>query len=552
MNGMDELDEAAAREIAAFVERFNYFRKPYNQGVQGGWKRNHGLAGDAVVHRAITGHGDIGLLMNKRPRFICFDVDLPGKGGEVAEPSEGNEEEQEGGSEERAEQGGPAEPVGREAWDEEGPFPADPGEWPGWAELGIGAWEAQEELARGLQEAHRPVMPEWKFQHELEPETRRAVEALLECFNERPSLVVKSPHGAHVYWCLEEEALWYQLRPKLVKVKRAWEEKCRERGIKRNLEVLPTPERPLRIPRLDRLLEPEGLSPMGRPADGEAFWRGLRVYRLEGLIKDEVLGRAWPKEERPGLRLGEEGGGKKGQTDTEILSLRPKDRMEAEELLMPFREGQTNGQLIKMIEGGKRGGMTLDDVTEWILGWETRSRAAGYSGDLFDDKDELMGRIETLFERSTATAAGATRFIKLWDRKKGDYGRDAELAERLLGLLERKSPQPKQSRQAMLRFFADLDVWRRIIDDAVADPASGIDDVTIRNQNRGAYPLPYELRRRMYSSQGRIWAEMETLGMVVKDDQSEGHYVPDLGRPQYYRLENILKHGAMGQGDGGA
>jgi len=218
------------------------------------------------------------------------------------------------------------------------------------------------------------------------------------------------------------------------------------------------------------------------------------------------------------------------------MSLHPRNRAEAEELLMPFSEGQTNEQLIKMVEGGKREGLSLDDVTEWILGWETRSRAAGYRGDLFDNKDELRGRIEILFERSTATAAGATRFLQLWERKKSDYERNEELAKRLLGQLEGKRPQPKQSRQAVLRFLADLDVWRRIVDDAVADPASGVDDYTTRNHTRGVYPLPYELRRRMYSNQGRIWAELEALGLVVKDDQFEGRYVPDLGRPQYYRF----------------
>ena len=138
---MDDLDEMAAREVAAFVERFNYFRKPYNQGDSAGtaWKRNHGLAGDAVVHRAITGRGDIGLLMNKRPRFICFDVDLLGKGGDEPEPVEVEDEEQDGGSQELVE---PAGPVGREAWDEAGPFPEDPREWDGWERIGAVAEEA--------------------------------------------------------------------------------------------------------------------------------------------------------------------------------------------------------------------------------------------------------------------------------------------------------------------------------------------------------------------------------------------------------------------------
>ena len=533
---MDTLDEDAAREVEAFVERFNYFRTPYNQGVQGGWKRNHGLAGDAVVYRAITGHGDIGLLMNRRPRFICFDVDLPGKGGDEPEPV-GIEED---GEEEQQEQ-----TVEQEEWDEEGPFTQDPRTWVGWPESGVYG-EVEEGLERGLREAYRQVLPEWKFQHELEPETRRAVEALLECFNEKPSLVARSPHGAHVYWCLEEEALWYKLRTRLMKVKRAWEEKKRDRGIKRSLEIMPTPERPLRIPRLDRLLEPEGLEPMKRPADGEAFWRGLRVYRLEGLIKEEVLERVWPKDERPGLRLREEGeervgsGGRNRQADAGIKGRRPRNSREAEELLMPFVNGETNGQLIGMVEGGKRGGMSLDDVTEWVLGWETRSRAAGYSGDMFRNLRELRSRIESLYAACNVTEAGATRFVRLWNEKEGKYLRNREAAELMLERLESVSPQPRQSRQAVLRFFANLEAWRRIIDDAVADPASGIDDLTRRNQGRGAYPLPTKLGEEWYSGYKRIWAQVQAAGIIIKDEEPGGGYVPDIGRPQYYRL-NIME-----------
>lgn len=526
---MFDMDEDAAREVEAFVERFNYFRKPYNQrdAMGTGWERNHGLAGDAVVYRAITGHGDIGLLMNRKPTFICFDVDVPGKGGDVPEPDAVGEEaglEVVGGSRKH------------EDW-KEGPFTQDPRTWAGWAELESS--KDEEELGRGLRESVKPVMPSRKFAQELDPETRLAVEALLECFNERPSLVTRSPHGAHVYWCLEEESLWYQLRPKLVKVKRAWEQKKKERGIERNLEVLPTPKSPLRIPRLDRLLEPDGLGAMGRPTDGGAFWRGLRMYGLEGLIKEDVLERVWPKVERPGLRLREEGdgsGGRNRQTDAEILSLRPRDRREAEELLMPFCDGESNVRLIKMVEGGKRGGMSLDDVTEWIMDWETRSRDAGYSGDLFRNGQALRRRIADLYEESHVTVAGATRFVQLWREKEGGYPRNKEAAARMLERLESVSPQPKQSRQAVLRFFASLEAWKRIIDDAVADPASGIDTITRRNRGRGTYPLPSKLLEEWYSGYKRIWAQVQTEDIITKDEEPGGTYVPDIGRPQYYRL----------------
>jgi len=85
----------------------------------------------------------------------------------------------------------------------------------------------------------------------------------------------------------------------------------------------------------------------------------------------------------------------------------------------------------------------------------------------------------------------------------------------------------------VLRFLGNLDVWRKIIDDAVADVAGDIDrDVRI-NQSRGSYPLPSSLLKYWYSGYDRIWASIQACGIVIKDE-GMGGYVPDLGRPQYY------------------
>jgi len=86
----------------------------------------------------------------------------------------------------------------------------------------------------------------------------------------------------------------------------------------------------------------------------------------------------------------------------------------------------------------------------------------------------------------------------------------------MLERLESVSPQPKQSRQAVLRFFANLEAWRRIIDDAVADPASGIDGGTRRTQGRGTYPLPTKLREEWYSGYNRIWVQVQAAGINNK------------------------------------
>ena len=146
-----------------------------------------------------------------------------------------------------------------------------------------------------------------------------------------------------------------------------------------------------------------------------------------------------------------------------------------------------------MVEGGKREGLSLEQVSAWILGWEGRSKEEGYRGNLFDNRELLRDRIATLYAASTATAAGATRFIELWNRKKDEYARDDEAAERALEALERVRQQPAQSRKALHRFLADIEAWKRIIDDAAADKESELDATSKRNRARGVYPLPYAL-----------------------------------------------------------
>jgi hypothetical protein len=420
---MGEYEKIA--EVEAFMEKFNYFRKPYNRrdSTDATWVRDKGLAGDRIVKEALDGKGDIGLLMNKVTTFICFDIDTPGKdeaaaGGDVVggapRNDEGDEPESSDGGEDRGDNvleggndgegllkadngdGGSAIPesgnvreieIESDAGGEgDGDRVSDNGgegnqatvdEWSGWRESGIdgeegkwrGTWASIEAMPRA------PVVTRAKqeFRRELGEELKGAVRALCECFNEAPSLVRRSPHGCHVYWCFETAELWYSLRPKLAAIRQVSLAVCAGRGIRKNIQVLPTLTEPLRIPRKDRILDALSLEPIDVPADGEAFWRSLRVYPLEGLIKKEALEEGGKLARRPRLRKpaastsGTEAVGAVENGD--MMSLHPRNRAEAEELLMPFSEGQTNGQLIKMVEGGKREGLSLDDVTQWILGW---------------------------------------------------------------------------------------------------------------------------------------------------------------------------------------
>jgi hypothetical protein len=621
-------------EVEAFMARFNYFRRPYNKRnpTNTRWVWEHRLAGDRIVKDALNGKGDIGLLLNKNTTFICFDID-PKKeeedarageadrdGGDEAVPDrvndggdtmengdnrenllkvdkgDGGSVSVEGGSRqgfvklrnmgsegaEGRERGEDGESGRDRKGDRDDGGPAKG--WAGWKELGIGNDANWRETMAAIEAMPRAPMiatrVRQEFKRELGPELREAVGMLVECFNEEPSLIVKSPHGCHVYWCLETEEPSFEVRPKLVKVRREWIKRAKDRGIMDiGIEVLPSTSKPLRVPRKDRLIEPRNLEPMEGIKDGEAFWRSLKRYPFEGLIKEEVLNRKAEDAKRPGLRLPNQEGGEEadkeraeleavegikreagaisteaaggvgvgsragsegaeagGQDDNNILSLRPKNRIEAEGMFMPFRNRETNPQLIKMIEGAKSEGLSLEEVIVWILSWEGRSREAGYRGDLFYNRELLKDRIAALFATSTATAAGAKRFIELWNSKNMGYVRNDKATERVIEELDRITQQPKRSRRAVRRFLADIDAWKRIIDDATADPASGLDETTRRNRASGRYPLPYALLRVMYSGCDRVWKDIQAAGIVVKAEGIGGQYVPNIGRPQYYHI----------------
>ena len=518
-------DEGRA-ELAAFLGAFAYWRKPYRVMLADGsaWVELPFYATDQAIWRALNGRRDISMSLCETTNFFCFDIDTPGKGRESEIAGDGAAEEDVEEPVESPEEQGRREERNRlmeELLGEE-----------------VEAGPNLPPLPAGLT-FERGTLSERRAENGAR--MRRAYRALVDCFTSEPSLVVRSPHGLHAYWCLSEGVAWPRLQPLLAAVRTAWERKRDAEGFGRKLEILPTPTSPLRIPRKDRILRSADLEPLAGPASGEAFWRGLERHDLEGLIKEEALEEGKRRRPRPGLPVRVEaeevpqvGEGLIAEED-EIMRLHPKSRAEAEELLMPFRPGGTNAQLIKMVEGGKREGVGLEEVTQWILGWETRSRQEGYRGDLFSSERHLRDRIEDLFARSSATGAGATRFMRLWNERNAEYPRDQELAGRLLGQLEVIAPQVPRARPALLRLLADLDVWRRVIDAAAADPASGLDRHSRSCHEGGSYPLPHDLVHRLHSRHDRIFPLLMAAG-IVEEDTGLGRYVPDLGWPQYYRL----------------
>lgn len=559
----DEAQDRKERipEVTAFMERFNYFRRPFNLCNVGddGWQWCPWYAGDEYVIEALNGKRSIGCLLNRSTSFIGFDLDLKKQGikrapGDVeAKGAQGRE-----GSGQVETLAKDVESVTGEEVEGGTADGAAVAEWTGWRDLGIENEGAMDEVLRqsfeaaadywsrdgqnGTEEREADGSGASGGNEEKEENGGTAVEAfervkeggraLCECFRVEPSLVVRSPHGGmHLYWCLSENRPWFKIKPVLDQLRKSWEKRCAGRVEGLELELLPSPTKPLRIPRTDRLLEAVGFEPMAVPVDGEAFWRGIKTYRFEDLIREEALiGRDEKVEGRA------RGDGKPGQPGRSVgrIGGKPKNKQEAEDRVMPFQNGETNQQLIQMVEAGKREGLGVEAVGEWIEAWVKRSQGLGYTGDLGRKPWELRGRIEDIYDKCRVPVAGASRFRNIWDEKNEMYARDVELEDEMFKRLEAVQPIAKQARRAALRFLGNLDVWRKIIDDAVADASGDIDrDVRI-NQSRGSYPLPSGLLEYWYSGYYKIWASIQACGIVTKDEGMG--YVPDLGRPQYYRI----------------
>jgi hypothetical protein len=664
--GAEEEGGFRSAEVEAFFGIMNYFRQEIRvrNAADTEWRNWHWYAGDRIVQDVLDGERTIGLRASWTTSFISFDIDVPGKIEEVSAESEGSEgwrsaevaasdgkpgkaarrepevaagEEGEGDSKNGSERGKKSGNVVRDRVfddkrsDEEREAVRERGEqmqagiaaWAGWDKLeessgGDRKRDYIEELGRALAEVKDMRMPERKpttsgaapimASRELSLELRQAAEIVKGCFTVEPSLAVRSPHGCHLYWCLSETKYWTVVKEIAQRVKEEAEDHYYEVGIERNIEVLPSPTQALRLPRKDRLLEPRSLEAMEEPKDGEAFWKGLKQYRLEEIVKEEVLERELgehrrkpyrgPKrrkkkgpdeekseEEKEELRErvsgkwegsgtgehegseGAEGAGEHdasssggssgrdgddsdddgedddaGEDEDDVSetkhgwrrSKKPRSREEAEEMVMPFRNGKTNGQLIAMVEGGKRSGMMVAEIIDWVKGWIERSRREGYTGDLGNDERNLESRIDRLYARCNVNVGGKKRWIELWESENGKYARDEERAKRMMAELERVRAVAKQSRPAMLRFMGDLDAWRRVIDDEAGRAPSRLDKLTIENQKRGAYPLPHELLQKLYSKYREIWEDVQRAGVLAKGSDKGGKYVPNLGRVQSY------------------
>jgi hypothetical protein len=509
---MARLPKENEAEIKAFLKVFNYFPWDYTvwRTADSSWAWYRGKASLIRMYDALVGGPSAGLKIGFDTRFFAFDIDVPGKketfGSEVYRRTLL-----------RAVAAEDAEPEG-------GPDFQDLVDGLGEKRLAE-VEEAMERVPKVVLDP-KEVAREALERRSLSVELKEAVKQLCGFFTEGPSLIVKSPHGVHVYYCLTEEVSWYKVvLPRLRKVKIAWETVMRERGNKLKIELKPAIGQPLRLPRKDRLIDVKSLEPKPETATVQELVDGIVCYPFERLFADDAIesmvAKASPKN-------------KKEASGEFRKKLRTK--LEAERELMPFRNGETNRQLISMVEAGKSEGMKIEEIFDWVTDWVNRSRGYGYTGDIDKDMRQLEMRVSILFD--SCWVAKASWYIELWEEKKNGKI-DEELAEKAIKRLQAKRAIASQGVARVKLFLGQLDLWKRIIDEEVDNRNGHLDYITKSNHARGVYPVPSQLLKKMYSGYHEVWQDIQAASLVTKDEDKAGSYIPDAGKPQYYKIDLV-------------
>jgi len=202
------------------------------------------------------------------------------------------------------------------------------------------------------------------------------------------------------------------------------------------------------------------------------------------------------------------------------------DIEKAEHECGPFKNGQGNGQYLRLIKVYRRAGISQGDAVDRLKGILARSSA--YVGDI---RTGLEGRVEASYRRLTGPAEG----IGL---ESAALRRDRHAMAFVTMVIDDLGMKNPQERAAAERFLLRLWAWKVYLDGKMKRPdeawAWEYENPRFRKMMaEGWYPLPSSLLRKWRHDYNRITKSLSALGVIV---ESPYHYSTDLRRCKHYAL----------------
>jgi len=360
------------------------------------------------------------------------------------------------------------------------------------------------------------------------PELAEAISIVKSSFLVPPSLLVRTPHGVHLYWCFSETVSW-QTQIKLVEylLETIVHAKMEESRVQRKIEVLPSPSRSLRIPSRARALDQSTLDWDRKSPEGADFWLSLPLYRWEELLDRQALlkKRRTIDRERKRLAALVQGMGEISKTvEAPVASFDLNS--------IVFSEGESDANLKRLVRGAKAQGLSEEGTLALV-----KDRLATLVDQGYEPEADMRGaHLERRVLHLHRTARGnvdskKNRYQAIWDLPVEVTVRDDWVTWALTRLKDHGLLPPEASEGRVVRFLQDLDRWMLKVDHAV-DGGGDSDTTLVRAVGRSSYPFPKFLLTGWYSRYAPLWKALQVTEVLAKDPLVG--YVPDLHRPQFY------------------
>lgn len=244
----------------------------------------------------------------------------------------------------------------------------------------------------------------------LNPEVKRKATLTIDRIGKAPSICIESPHGIHLYYFFRTHTSWLVM---YTAVNRKLE------GV--DVEILPTPNKPLRIPREHWFLDPATWEPIDPPAPDA-------VVRYEPTI----------------LYTKDETACKKKTGWSRLANMEAKERE-----YYPLENGCTNRTVVECGIAYRLAGLPIKDAVQHFYD-NLVEPSKGYCGDL-----RAVRNIERRFR---AIYSQETNYIP--------QPRTAQMSlldEEIISHLVDIAPFARQRQEPLRKFFTEMLLWEQYI-----------------------------------------------------------------------------------------
>jgi len=306
-----------------------------------------------------------------------------------------------------------------------------------------------------------------------------------------PSLLIESPHGAHLYWFFIEHMSWISVHEA---VKRILD------GL--DVEILPTPSKPLRIPHEGCYLDVHTLEPIDPPTPDSIIRYDQSILSSKSATFDT----------------------KKSPRNRQYYV----DVKEREHY--PLKNGNTNKAVVECGIACRLAGLPIEEAVQRFNNMVMRS--SGYTGNLRDDRN-IERRFRSIYNKQiTYIPQPKVAQLSLLDE---------ELIEKFI----ERAPFSSQRRTPLRTFFIKLLVWADYIQNlSQRDPVWHTYlceqyPYFRKNVMDGYVPLPCKLMRNWNNRYHTIVDFTRQIGFLEPLETASslrGTYSTTLHTCKYYRV----------------